>query len=153
MLFRSRIRLRGRADRLRHEFEFLEVLPVPPTTDPSWAGVWTSWDMTTGAYWWHKGKRAGQTDLPPKKTRQLVWAMYQVAPGNEDALLSYIDADSVIPVDYWATAALGMRDYDVLQNTNISGNLLASWPASRSEERRVGKECLTQCRSRWSPYH
>ena len=24
---------------------------------------------------------------------------------------------------------------------------------SRSEERRVGKECLTQCRSRWSPYH
>ena len=25
--------------------------------------------------------------------------------------------------------------------------------AVRSEERRVGKECLTQCRSRWSPYH
>ena len=23
----------------------------------------------------------------------------------------------------------------------------------RSEERRVGKECLRQCRSRWSPYH
>src|SRR5213082_4290109 len=23
--------------------------------------------------------------------------------------------------------------------------------AKRSEERRVGKECLTQCRSRWSP--
>src|SRR5213082_3748978 len=23
----------------------------------------------------------------------------------------------------------------------------------RSEERRVGKECLTQCRSRWSAYH
>ena len=26
-------------------------------------------------------------------------------------------------------------------------------PTCRSEERRVGKECLTQCRSRWSPYH
>ena len=24
---------------------------------------------------------------------------------------------------------------------------------SRSEERRVGKECGYQCRSRWSPYH
>ena len=24
---------------------------------------------------------------------------------------------------------------------------------SRSEERRVGKECLRLCRSRWSPYH
>ena len=25
--------------------------------------------------------------------------------------------------------------------------------ATRSEERRVGKECMVQCRSRWSPYH
>src|SRR3546814_4775592 len=25
--------------------------------------------------------------------------------------------------------------------------------ASRSEERRVGKECVSPCRSRWSPYH
>ena len=25
--------------------------------------------------------------------------------------------------------------------------------ARRSEERRVGKECHTTCRSRWSPYH
>src|SRR3546814_12069482 len=25
--------------------------------------------------------------------------------------------------------------------------------ASRSEERRVGKECVSQCRSRWSPVH
>ena len=26
-------------------------------------------------------------------------------------------------------------------------------PLERSEERRVGKECLRLCRSRWSPYH
>src|SRR3546814_15799206 len=25
--------------------------------------------------------------------------------------------------------------------------------AMRSEERRVGKECVSTCRSRWSPYH
>src|SRR3546814_13484590 len=25
--------------------------------------------------------------------------------------------------------------------------------SSRSEERRVGKECVSTCRSRWSPYH
>src|SRR3546814_8822515 len=24
---------------------------------------------------------------------------------------------------------------------------------NRSEERRVGKECVSPCRSRWSPYH
>ena len=29
----------------------------------------------------------------------------------------------------------------------------ASVIAVRSEERRVGKECLRLCRSRWSPYH
>src|SRR3546814_2296466 len=30
------------------------------------------------------------------------------------------------------------------------------WPlskAKRSEERRVGNECVSTCRSRWSPYH
>src|SRR3546814_3093917 len=26
-------------------------------------------------------------------------------------------------------------------------------PEHRSEERRVGKECVSTCRSRWSPYH
>src|SRR3546814_1154767 len=26
-------------------------------------------------------------------------------------------------------------------------------PVERSEERRVGKECVSTCRSRWSPYH
>src|SRR3546814_1950247 len=26
-------------------------------------------------------------------------------------------------------------------------------PEVRSEERRVGKECVSTCRSRWSPYH
>src|SRR3546814_5935622 len=25
--------------------------------------------------------------------------------------------------------------------------------SARSEERRVGKECVSTCRSRWSPYH
>src|SRR3546814_4779681 len=29
--------------------------------------------------------------------------------------------------------------------------LLGIW--ERSEERRVGKECVSTCRSRWSPYH
>src|SRR3546814_14189114 len=29
--------------------------------------------------------------------------------------------------------------------------LLNEW--IRSEERRVGKECVSTCRSRWSPYH
>src|SRR3546814_14622197 len=30
---------------------------------------------------------------------------------------------------------------------------LAQEASVRSEERRVGKECVSTCRSRWSPYH
>src|SRR3546814_11023381 len=30
---------------------------------------------------------------------------------------------------------------------------LAGADAIRSEERRVGQECVSTCRSRWSPYH
>ena len=37
------------------------------------------------------------------------------------------------------------------------GLLSSAWArktvVDRSEERRVGKECSLQCRSRWSPYH
>src|SRR3546814_16889339 len=40
----------------------------------------------------------------------------------------------------------------------LSIGLLAKGPLAlvligRSEERRVGKECVSKCRSRWSPYH
>src|SRR3546814_10972535 len=28
-----------------------------------------------------------------------------------------------------------------------------TWLLMRSDERRVGKECVSTCRSRWSPYH
>src|SRR3546814_19641884 len=39
-------------------------------------------------------------------------------------------------------------------HTSLSG---ADWDElcgmARSEERRVGKECVSTCRSRWSPYH
>src|SRR3546814_6199253 len=37
------------------------------------------------------------------------------------------------------------------------GGGVAAYPSGdnfgRSEERRVGKECVSTCRSRWSPYH
>src|SRR3546814_13310237 len=36
-----------------------------------------------------------------------------------------------------------------LATSAVSASLLAN----RSEERRVGKECVSTCRSRWSPYH
>src|SRR3546814_8159583 len=35
----------------------------------------------------------------------------------------------------------------------IQNRFMAAVASSRSEERRVGKECVSTCRSRWSPYH
>src|SRR3546814_12021995 len=37
--------------------------------------------------------------------------------------------------------------------TQLLPYMLSSIHFSRSEERRVGKECVSTCRSRWSPYH
>src|SRR3546814_15062651 len=36
---------------------------------------------------------------------------------------------------------------------NFSSIFAGAGPSDRSEERRVGKECVSTCRSRWSPYH
>src|SRR3546814_5735816 len=35
----------------------------------------------------------------------------------------------------------------------IFGGTVIVLQMARSEERRVGKECVSTCRSRWSPYH
>src|SRR3546814_11640653 len=35
---------------------------------------------------------------------------------------------------------------------DVLAKIVARVPV-RSEERRVGKECVSTCRSRWSPYH
>src|SRR3546814_5492576 len=39
-------------------------------------------------------------------------------------------------------------DDDVVAQRRLEPDL-----GGRSEERRVGKECVSTCRSRWSPYH
>ena len=122
--------------RLQRDFPFVRVIEVPPTTHSSWSKVWVAWERTPKAYWWHQGRRKRNRALPPKKTRQLVYAFYQVAAAlahKEDFLVNYIDADSCPPRDHFLAAAIGMRDYDVLQAQNVAGNLndtlAASWHA------------------------
>src|SRR3546814_9760449 len=40
-----------------------------------------------------------------------------------------------------------------IPNTNGYRSDVMAALEKRSEERRVGKECVSTCRSRWSPYH
>src|SRR3546814_14018715 len=47
------------------------------------------------------------------------------------------------------------NDVEVMEDLIVAAvnDAKAKVEAARSEERRVGKECLSTCRSRWSPYH
>src|SRR3546814_7412931 len=48
------------------------------------------------------------------------------------------------------TDLLTKREAD---QARLVGAMQAAGLTDRSEERRVGKECVSTCRSRWSPYH
>src|SRR3546814_14211437 len=41
----------------------------------------------------------------------------------------------------------------IIPVSHVDEVLAVALVSPRSEERRVGKECVSTCRSRWSPYH
>ncbi len=111
--------------RVKMQFDFLEILEVPSVSDLSWAPVWNAWESNPKAYWWHKGATKGVKDLPPKKTRQLLYLLYTAQQKyGADWVLNYIDADSIVPVTHFKSAAAGLQKYDILQSTDVVGNLM-----------------------------
>ena len=58
----------------------------------------------------------------------------------------WFDEIGRLPPTAHGTTCIGMCFAD---GALVAGDRLAT----RSEERRVGKECTSWCRSRWSPYH
>src|SRR3546814_14786346 len=61
-----------------------------------------------------------------------------------DAIDLYGRVENLFDEDYQTVATYG--------TPGRSATVGVRW-AFRSEERRVGKECGSTCRSRWSPYH
>src|SRR3546814_14307871 len=59
------------------------------------------------------------------------------------------------PADPGSVAANTRRlDREAVRGIDrMGGTILHTSRTDRSEERRVGKECVSTCRSRWSPYH
>src|SRR3546814_2023151 len=53
----------------------------------------------------------------------------------------------------WAPKGRPAKIYDAPSNDGLDRLSPETRSAVRSEERRVGKECVSTCRSRWSPYH
>ena len=66
-----------------------------------------------------------------------------LAPIRDGIMLAVPREVAGVPME--ATRALIRRG---VRNLHV-----VTLPTSRSEERRVGKECWHVCRSRWSPYH
>ena len=83
-----------------------------------------------------------------------------------DGMISVLDgADGTLPVGRTGVTRLtdsGMAtvlpesltwEFETLSGVSVTRTVPVNVPFGRSEERRVGKECRTVCRSRWSPYH
>src|SRR3546814_13693957 len=60
-------------------------------------------------------------------------------------------ADRIVLIE--DTRELRCDAANVLALRTAPGVTMTDLVRSRSEERRVGKECVSTCRSRWSPYH
>src|SRR3546814_17196914 len=73
-------------------------------------------------------------------------------------MITHGEDDNIVPVDQARRlyAACGSPDKELKIFTVEDGgsqHCVFENLAMRSEERRVGKECVSTCRSRWSPYH
>ena len=66
-------------------------------------------------------------------------------------LYFYLVAFISIEIVLWGLVGLLRSIVD--ETVSGGADALAQALTIRSEERRVGKECTSVCRSRWSPYH
>ena len=80
---------------------------------------------------------------------QVVSALIEDPPPRPQILIA--DFDDMSPGEIMHLHVL--REQGWFGRIIALGNLPPSLRSSRSEERRVGKECSELCRSRWSPYH
>src|SRR3546814_10300430 len=55
--------------------------------------------------------------------------------------------------DVCSSDLLPYYEGSIVPHLKAGATVLVAAHGNRSEERRVGKECVSTCRSRWSPYH
>src|SRR3546814_11658222 len=73
---------------------------------------------------------------------------------GDDPYLQGLDNDlRELLLSWFDTGFLDLRAIDWNSPASLLEKLVAYEAVHRSEERRVGKECVSTCRSRWSPYH
>src|SRR3546814_962630 len=96
------------------------------------------------------GKRKPMLQVPTGggKTRT-AGVIVELMRQRDKRAVFIVDAISLIDQTVQSFYDLGFSDIGVIQ----ADHAMTDWSKPRSEERRVGKECVSTCRSRWSPYH
>src|SRR3546814_13083507 len=98
--------------------------------------------------------------LPFLGAGELLWTVEVAEPGEYDLALCYSTTHAGTPVtieagpskvDFAARVTEGYFYPDPNGPSENPGD--PDSDSFRSEERRGGKECVSTCRSRWSPYH
>src|SRR3546814_7825955 len=74
----------------------------------------------------------------------------RISDWSSDVCSSDLIASDDALVEQFAAVEAARGDVSL---TYFEFTTLAILRLFRSEERRVGKECVSTCRSRWSPYH
>src|SRR3546814_2807375 len=78
----------------------------------------------------------------------------RISDWSSDVCSSDLQADPPLSrANFAPTGFLGRIQRLRRTRKTVGASLLAMTETHRSEERRVGKECVSTCRSRWSPYH
>src|SRR3546814_1377431 len=72
----------------------------------------------------------------------------RISDWSSDVCSSDLVAGFGIGDDRGGRVIFAVQSFDLIGIENR-----VSFQERRSEERRVGKECVSTCRSRWSPYH
>src|SRR3546814_15907072 len=90
------------------------------------------------------------------RTMQRAYAARRNAPALADQVIYDPTAADARPlvgrvVERGLSDEYADRHYVIVEA--IDGRSHYAEIGKRSEERRVGKECVSTCRSRWSPYH
>src|SRR3546814_14583079 len=86
------------------------------------------------------------SDLDPKTSVEIMELL--AAQGSANGIPVLVNIHDVDLARRYASRIVGMSGGHVVYDGDGQG--LDS--AMRSEERRVGKECVSTCRYRWSPY-
>ena len=87
-------------------------------------------------------------------TRLILTVLISLNPAHEKALEGdLLKCAAELDVDIATLFSKSTNSSIATKKGLLHVVILSSKMKPRSEERRVGKECLRLCRSRWSPYH